>query len=628
MSLIAELKRRNVFRVGAAYGIVAWLLVEMASVVLPTFDGPEWVMKVFTFLLILGFPVALIFAWAFELTPEGIKPEAQVDRTQSITRQTGGKLDRAIMVALGLAVAFLLYQQFGANKQDSHPGERSEPYSVVGETQPVVQTEETVPGSSSSLPTIAVLPFVNMSSDPEQEYFSDGITEEILNRLAGIRGLQVAARTSVFAFKGKNQDVREIAKKLGVGNILEGSVRKAGEQVRITAQLIRASDGFHLWSESYDRKLENIFAIQDDIASQIAEALQISLGVPRTPAAYANKRINPEAYDLYLRARALHRQRGQELLQAIELFEQALAIDPNFAPAWAGLSHSYIVVINYVSDSDRRKLGDVGAKSMAAAEKALQLAPNLPTAMHALANNLLFRFEWARAEEYYLRALELDPDSADIMEDYASLLTYSWQLDAARKVAERMIELDPKVPVFLLALSNVHHAAGEFEMRDKYIQAALDINPDLRIVQVWNLVQLLEHGQLDEARSYARQVGTGTENPETMSQLVDWMSHPEQEPNPAVMAALSMAVGPALIAGRYDVWLGAIEKWGAVWPEWGLSASTDLLAPSVAPELMHQYRADPRTKAYLSRLRLPEYWRKVGWPEPCQPVGDNDFECH
>jgi Tfp pilus assembly protein PilF len=346
------------------------------------------------------------------------------------------------------------------------------------------------------------------------------------------------------------------------------------------------------------------------------------------PAANANKRINPEAYDLYLRARALHRQRGQGLLQAIELFDQALAIDPNFAPAWAGLSHSYFVVINYVSDSDRQTLGDVGAKSMAAAKKALQLGPNLPTALHALANNLLSRFEWARAEEYYLRALELDPDSADIMEDYATLLTFSWQLEAARKVAERMIELDPKVPVFLLALSNTHHAAGEFEMRDKYTQAALDINPDLRVIQVWKLAQLLGHGQLDEARSYARQMDTGTAKPETMSQLVDWMSHPEREPNPAVMAALSMAVGPALIAGRYDVWLRAVEKWGAVWPEWELTASIDLLAPTVAPELMHQYRADPRTKAYLSRLRLPEYWRKVGWPEPCQPVGDNDFECH
>jgi hypothetical protein len=211
MSLIAELKRRNVFRVGVAYAIVAWLLIEVASVILPTFKTPEWVMQTFTFLLILGFPVAVFLAWAYELTPEGVKPEAQVDRTQSITRQTGRKLDRAIILALGLAVVFLLYQQIGANKQDSDSGQRSEPSSVVEETQQAAPAEETVPSALSSLPTIAVLPFVNMSSDPEQEYFSDGITEEILNRLAGIRGLQVAARTSVFAFKGQNQDVREIA---------------------------------------------------------------------------------------------------------------------------------------------------------------------------------------------------------------------------------------------------------------------------------------------------------------------------------------------------------------------------------------------------------------------------------
>jgi TolB-like protein len=187
-----------------------------------------------------------------------------------------------------------------------------------------------------------------MSSDPEQEYFSDGITEEILNRLASVSGLQVAARTSAFSFKGQNQDVREIAQLLGVSNILEGSVRKADAQVRVTAQLIRASDGFHLWSESYDRKLENIFAIQDDIASQIAAALEISLRISGQPPGQPAKLVNPEVYDLYLRARALHRQRGEGVLQAIELFQQALAIDPEFAPAWAGLSHSYIVVPNYV----------------------------------------------------------------------------------------------------------------------------------------------------------------------------------------------------------------------------------------------------------------------------------------
>ncbi len=189
-----------------------------------------------------------------------------------------------------------------------------------------------------------MLPFVNMSSDPEQEYFSDGITEEILNRLAKIRQLQVAARTSVFSFKGQNQDVREIGELLGVGTILEGSVRRDGEQVRITAQLIRTNDGFHLWSETYDRKLENIFAIQDDIASQIATALEISLGINESEKDGSTKLVNPQVYDLYLRARALHRNRGEGLLEAVKLFRQALDIDPDYAPAWAGLAHSYNVI--------------------------------------------------------------------------------------------------------------------------------------------------------------------------------------------------------------------------------------------------------------------------------------------
>ncbi|MGH8035926.1 MAG: hypothetical protein ACREO9_11915, partial [Lysobacterales bacterium] len=348
-------------------------------------------------ILLIGFPLVLTFAWAFELTPEGIKREGEVDRNQSITGQTGRKLDRIIIAFLVIALGYFAWDKFGA----SHRGAESAPTaeSVAGRSAAEAPATGTAAQTTIHEKSIAVLPFVNMSSDPEQEYFSDGITEEILNRLASVSGLQVAARTSAFSFKGHNRDVREIAQLLGVSNILEGSVRKADDQVRITAQLIRASDGFHLWSESYDRKLENIFAIQDDIASQIAAALEISLGISDQTPGQPAKLVNPEVYDLYLRARALHRQRGVGELQAIELFHQALAIDPEFAPAWAGLSHSYQVVPNYVSDQDWHRLGDVLELSMAAAEKALELDPNLPTALHAMGNNLHFRYEWAKAEE-------------------------------------------------------------------------------------------------------------------------------------------------------------------------------------------------------------------------------------
>ena len=239
MSFIAELKRRNVIKVAIAYVIVAWLLLQVADVMLPTFGSPAWVMRAFSFLLILCFPLALLFAWAFELTPDGVKREKDIDPTESIAHATGRKLDFVIIAVLVLAVGFLVVDRYSAP-----------PASV---SQQVVEK------------SIAVLPFVNMSDDAGNEYFSDGISEEILNSLAKVKDLKVAGRTSSFAFKGRNENLRTIGEALGVSHILEGSVRKAGAQVRITAQLVKADDGYHLWSQAYDRELTDIFAIQDEI---------------------------------------------------------------------------------------------------------------------------------------------------------------------------------------------------------------------------------------------------------------------------------------------------------------------------------------------------------------------------
>jgi TolB-like protein len=601
------------------------VFLQFADFVLDAISAPNWILQVFILAAAIGLPVALIISWVFEMTPDGIKRESQIDRSRSDATVTGRKLDRVIITFMAAAILILVTDRLLGPEAQKAPGLVAEPAADRPAADP---SADNPAGKDTADPhSIAVLPFVNMSSDLEQEYFSDGITEEILNRLAGVRGLQVAARTSAFSFKGDNRDVREIAQLLGVANILEGSVRKAGDQVRITAQLIRASDGFHLWSEAYDRKLENIFAIQEDIANQIADSLEISLSISGQPGDQPAKLVNPEVYDLYLRARALHRQRGTGLLQAIDLFQQSLAIDPDFAPAWAGLSHSYIVVPNYVSRESWLGLGDVLEKSMAAAERALALDPKLPTALHAMGNNLLFRFEWARAQEFYLRALELDPDSADIMEDYASLLIYSWQLEAAQRVAERMVELDPQVPIFLFTLGIVNHALGEFEERDRNVQAGLNINPDLGNMQYWKLFQLLQLGQFDEAREYATQMNSETINVEDVLLLIDWVSDPEQVAFPGALASMQLGAGPALLAGRYDFWLDLLDIFGAEWPEWKMTETISLLAPLASPELMHQWRADPRTKALLNSLRLPEYWRKVGWPEVCRPLGEDDFEC-
>ena len=305
-SFFQELKRRNVVRIGLAYLITAWLLAQVADLGLEAFAAPDWVMKTVLLLMAIGFPLALIFAWAFEKTPEGIKLEKNVDRSQSITSITGKKLDRGIIVALAIAVVFLLYK---VNVQDE-PEPASEKH-ITSNTQPVSSGK---PGETSSEPSVAVLPFVNMSNDPANEYFSDGISEELLNVLVKVSTLKVASRTSSFSFKGKDISIPEIAEQLKVDHVLEGSVRKAGNRVRITAQLIEVNTDRHIWSETYDRELEDIFAIQDEISGHIVEALQAALGAGKTATMVENDKPteNLDAYQAYLQGRYFWQRRGEE----------------------------------------------------------------------------------------------------------------------------------------------------------------------------------------------------------------------------------------------------------------------------------------------------------------------------
>jgi len=366
MSLFAELKRRNVFRVGIAYVVTGWLSAQVLEIVLESFGSPQWVMKTILVLMVAGLPFALIVAWAFELTPEGIKKEKDVDRSQSITQHTGRKLDFTIIGVLVIALGYFAYDKFvltpAQNAQEAQTAEAVEP----------------APKEKS----IAVLPFVNMSDDASNEYFSDGISEEILNSLAKVKELKVAGRTSSFAFKGQNQDLRQIGEMLGVEHILEGSVRKFGKQIRITAQLIQVEDGFHLWSESYDRELDNVFAIQDEIATAILKQLKAAL-LEGEEVVVQTARADSKAYDLYLLAKQRMYERTKLTLQsAADLLDQAIAIDPDYAPAYAqrGIAALLLSVTSY---------GDIPqAQAQAQAklylDKALTLDENLAEAWAGL----------------------------------------------------------------------------------------------------------------------------------------------------------------------------------------------------------------------------------------------------
>ncbi|MDH3750967.1 MAG: hypothetical protein OEU90_15505 [Gammaproteobacteria bacterium] len=443
MSFIEELKRRNVIKVGIAYVIVAWLLLQVADVLLPTFESPAWVMQAFTFLLILSFPLALLFAWAFELTPEGVKREKDVDPAESIAHRTGRKLDFVIIAVLVLAVVMLVVDR----------------YSV-----PPASISQQVAEKS-----IAVLPFVNMSDDAGNEYFSDGISEEILNSLAKVKDLKVAGRTSSFAFKTRNEDLRAIGEALGVSHILEGSVRKAGPQVRITAQLVKADDGYHLWSQTYDRELTDIFAIQDEIASEILNQLKAQL-LDEERQGLVSQRTDSEVYDLYLLARQrLSSRTPQSIESAVEILNQAIERDPAYAPAFAQRGIAEMLLADDSYGTIPRDEAYLQGKHFV--DAALEMNPQLAEAWAGLGLYYVNQpTEYEQAFAALKKALSINPNLIDASNWMQIALGVSGEPRAALQLLEQMTQRDP---LYLPGFGNAVRYFNEFGQEDK-AQALID----------------------------------------------------------------------------------------------------------------------------------------------------------
>ncbi len=417
MSFFVELKRRNVFRVGIAYAIATWALLQVVDVITPILALPEWAPKLIFVFLAVGFVPALIFAWAFELTPEGLKKESDVDRSESITNVTGRKLDYSIIAVLVVAVGLLLMDRFSNDTET-----------------PVVKTAVTK--------SIAVLPFVNMSSDPEQDFFSDGITEEILNSLASVKELKVAGRTSSFAFKGRNDDLRKIGDTLGVEHILEGSVRKSGTKVRITAQLIQVADGFHMWSETYDRQLTDVFAVQDEIATEILRQLKTQL-LDEVLEDLVSQRTDPEVYELYLLAKQrLYSRTRRTMESAVELLDEAIAKDPRYAPAYAQRA----IAMQLLSDDSYGTIPNVEvvAQSKRFIDRALELDPELAEGWASL--GLYYSdqpSQYEQAIDALTKALSINPNLINASNWLQNVLAASGQPLAAMRILEDMGERDP-----------------------------------------------------------------------------------------------------------------------------------------------------------------------------------------
>jgi len=488
----AELKRRRVFRVMAVYGAVGFILMQIVELFVPALLLPEWTYRFIALLLLLGFPIAVILAWAFELTPEGVKRTedaapgelTQIIEAPASTRWPAGLLALAGVLAL-LAGAWYVGRQ-------SAPDSGGEEGGTSARTAEDGAAADSDRGASLAYgdvadeqrPTIAVLPFVDMSQAGDQEYFSDGITEEILNVLSKIEDLQVTARTSAFAYKGTNQDLREVGRELNVDYLLEGSVRKAGDDLRITAQLIDAEANTHLWSDTYDRRLENVFEIQSEIARAIAEELRLPLGLDEGEA-LVTPTGDLDAYDLYLAGRAQMRSRGLEgITQATELFEAAVARDSGWAPAWAGLAESRALYPFYAGGNGASADSAVWRRSLESAEEAarhaLELDPRNASARVALANVYRDRWEWGRAEREYVRAIELDVDNVEAHQQYAEMLFYSGRPADALVEAARALSLD-RSPIRLNVMGWSLWLNGRLDEATAIYEEAMQKDPESRV---------------------------------------------------------------------------------------------------------------------------------------------------
>jgi TolB-like protein/Tfp pilus assembly protein PilF len=449
-SIWTELKRRNVIRVGALYVVAGWLILQVADVLFEALALPGWALRLVLALLILGFPLVVIFSWVYEMTPEGLRREQDVDRSETITPATGRRIDRLIIAGLVVVVTVLVAERFFFMPEDAMPGETApDALAVPSEAAEGERVGESLadvaPTEAESRKSIAVLPFVNMSGDEENEYFSDGLTEELLNLLARIEGLRVSSRTSSFAFKGKDVSIPNVGDELKVGHVLEGSVRKSGTRLRITAQLIDVETDSHLWSDTYDRELDDIFAIQDEIASAVVDALKVQLLAGGGATVSVPRETTTDVYLLYLRARHTYElgkdTSDPDLVQrAMAMYEAALAANPEFALAYAGLADVY----GRLAIESELELAEGYEKSREMALKALDFDPNLVEALLALADvQLEYDWDMRAAEVSYRKALALRPSDAEGLRSYAYFLVTDGRTDEAVDYYHRAIEVDP-----------------------------------------------------------------------------------------------------------------------------------------------------------------------------------------
>ncbi len=602
MSLFEELKRRNVIRVAVLYLVSSWVLLQLTDVLSSLLNVPESAGSIVVLLLILGFIPVVIFAWVYEMTPEGVKREVDVDRSQSLTPNTGKKINTLIVILLTLAIAGLV-------------ADRLIPKSSVDTNAATVDSVE------APLPTddrsIAVLPFADLSQNQDQQYFTDGLSEELLNLLVRVDELRVASRTSSFAFRGSTLGIREISKALNVGHVLEGSVRKDGDRIRITAQLIEAGTDRHLWSENFDRELVDIFAIQDEIANAIVKALTGELGMGGERAVTVEAATESlDAYEMYLTARELFIKR-ENLQESIRLFNKAIELDPKFARAWAGLAAVEVVSSGWLAGDGI----DHFSLAKAAADQALSLDPDLsmPLAVlgHVLSN---VDMNMTASLDHLAAAIERDPKNATAWLWLGIRQMFLGFMDEAIVSLNECLAIDPGYQNCRqhLAMAYLYKGDNETALRlvneslehnfhsttslfvSTYVRAGhrevalliADITTQLSGAPVIEWIRAIENPDADNSSGYAR--------------LKNWEAQ--------ASAGLTIAnwIPAALLTFRaYDELVADVEN--SAWIVWHPDGD--------------EFRTTPQFKTVVRKAGYYSYWKERGFPPHCRPVGDDDFEC-
>jgi len=590
LSFLNELKRRNVFRVGAAYIVVAWLIIQVAETLFPLFGYDETPARITVIVLAIGFIPALVLSWAFELTAEGLKRTHEADLAQSITPATGKKLDRMIVVVLALALGYFAFDKFVLDPQRD----------TASEEQKAVEVEQArLQGRSEALvesygdQSIAVLAFEDMSPDKDHEYLSDGIAEELLNLLAKISELRVISRSSAFSFKGQNLEIPEIARRLNVAHVLEGSVRKAGDRVRITAQLIEARSDTHLWSETYDRTLDDIFAIQDEIAAKVVDQLKITL-LGEAPAL---AETDAELYTLFLQGRYLRRQNSADsLAQSQQLLERVVAADPDYVPA---LDDLITVYINQVH-TDGRDFDDGYRLARDLTLQGLERNPEVGRLYAQLGwIEMYYKGDLQAAASSFERGLGLAPDDSSLLADTVTLLFLLGRLEDAAKLSSFVLEKDPLHPVAWSNRGQFLAAAHQWEESVSALQTALRLSPEMGGGHFYLALSLLSSGDPESA---LEQIGRESN---LQSQLLGKaMIYPalgrEDEADAALAEVIESGEMPLSVAevfamrGMNDEAFAWIEKAAA-------SGSFEVAEIHVNPRLSNLW-PDPRWAQLLQRL--------------------------